>query len=272
MEHKANVWALDDRGLHPAKVAALNKRLECCKLLDNIGIQLTAVNPDFVRQQQAKSLKELEKRLKEGQKKMVKKYSKSAPRIKAKKGKKIALSEVNFVLQRPDEANNSENEEEQADDDDELGELVDISGPTTSRTLPKTASGAMLNTFSALAKKPMHIEYYTDDLVASNSDPILVHQRVHNKHKALTELVPIVSEFEIENDSPLATMLHSIDVYDEAQVLLREKMDFETLSDCSEEDLKSVGLHLGPIKKIRSAIIRRNEVLRNPGPMLDSDL
>lgn len=279
IENKANIWSLDDRGYHPAKVAALNRRLECCRILDTVAYHLTTVNPEYVRQQQVKAFKAMEKRIR-AQKQASNKHSNTLPRTRKNsesksrnKKKSPTTPEQTFLLQRPGE-NGEENDDEEdksEDEDDELRDMVDISGKNALRPLPKIQSGAMLNTFSHLAEKKMTIEY-PDDFQASSSDPNLLRHRPHTT-KAITHIVPLdTNELELENDSPLATFLHSVNIYDDARVLLHEKVDLDSLSLCSQDDLKSVGLPLGPIKKIHEAITRRNEVFEKPGPMIDSDL
>ena len=280
IEHKANIWSLDARGFHPAKVAALNRRLECCRILDSVAIHLNTVNPEYVKQQQTKALKAFEKRIREAQKEASKKHSNTLPRTRKKseskesqkKKKSPTTPEQNFLLQRPGE-NGEENDDEDKseDDDEELCDMVDISGKNALRPLPKMQSGAMLNTLNHLAAKKMTFEY-PDDFQASNSEPNLSRHRPHTT-KAITHIVPLdANELELENDSPLATFLHSVNIYDDTRVLLHEKVDLDSLSLCSQDDLKSVGLPLGPIKKIHEAITRRNEILEKPGPMIDTDL
>lgn len=268
IEYKANIWALEDRGLYPAKVAAFNKRLECFKILDNIVVQLNSRNPDFVRQQQMKAFKDLQKRAKENHKNVTKKNYNTAPRIKAKpkkeKKKKEQTPETTFVLQKPGENEDSE-DDEQDEDDDEIQEMVAISGKNTLRPLPKMTSGAMLTTFNELSKRPMRFEY-PDELQSSNSDPTLLQRRQRQgSGRAITQVIPLnMTELELENDSPLATFLHSLDLYDIAQILLHERMDLESLSLCSQDDLQKIGLQFGPIMKIHGAMLRRKETMDTP--------
>lgn len=261
-------------------MAALNRRLECCRILDSVAIHLNTVNPEYVKQQQTKALKALEKRIREAQKEASKKRSNSLPRTRKseskesrKKKKSPTTPEQTFLLQRPGE-NGEENDDKDKSEDDEDGELcdmMDMSGKNALRSLPKMQSVAMLNTFSHLAAKKMTFEY-PDDFQASNSEPNLFTHRPHTT-KAITHIVPLdANELELENDSPLATFLHSVNIYDDGRVLLHEKVDLDSLSLCSQDDLKNVGLPLGPIKKIHEAITRRKEILEKPGPMIDSDL
>lgn len=281
IEYKASMWALDDRGFHPARVAAQNKRLDCSRILDNIALQANAFNPDFVRAQQTRALKELQKRLKEREKMLKKQHFNSAPRIKTKtksSDKKLSQDNKeegtkNFVLLEKNEKGSDDEEDE---DGDSLQEMVAVSGKNTLRPLPKMTSGAMLNTFTELAKQPMNIEY-PDELKGTGSEPLLQRRQRQGSGKAIGQMVPLdTTDLEFENDSPLATLLHSIDLHDVAQILIREKIDLETLSLCSEDDLRKVdGLQFGPVKKIHNAVIRRNEIIKTPLedlPMISTDL
>jgi len=91
--------------------------------------------------------------------------------------------------------------------------------------------------------------------------------------KSPTELEPLPSNpMEIENDSPLATFLSSLDLLDSVQLLHRERLDLEALALCDEKDLISIGLPLGPRKKILHAIQRRKEVMSHSGRLSDSEL
>lgn len=281
IEHKSNIWALDNRGFHAAKVAALNKRLDCCRILDNLAIHLQSGNPDYVKHLQMKAVKELEKRLKENRavhtkgrrfKHLTEDGYRQRSSSESEKGK--FGENQTFVLQKPNEQNDDEKETDDFDIDEDFPTK---SAKNTLRPLPRMTSGAILNTLSELAKRPMNYDL-PDELQSTSSDPTQLqrsHTHVHSRgpSKAIASIIPIDStEFEIENDSSLATFLHSVDVYESAVILLQEKMDMESLMMCSEEDLKSIGVALGPRKKIMSAISRRTEAIKSPGPMMDTDL
>lgn len=75
-----------------------------------------------------------------------------------------------------------------------------------------------------------------------------------------------------ENDSPLTTFLQSLDITEIAQKLFDEKMDIDSLLLCEEGDFSSIGLPLGPRKKLLAAIKTRRDTLTNPGKMRDTSL
>ncbi|XP_001361594.2 Usher syndrome type-1G protein homolog [Drosophila pseudoobscura] len=55
-------------------------------------------------------------------------------------------------------------------------------------------------------------------------------------------------------------------------VFQKQEIDLETLMLLTEGDIKSLGLPLGPFRKLSFAIQERRNALANPGPMLDSRL
>ena len=75
-----------------------------------------------------------------------------------------------------------------------------------------------------------------------------------------------------ENDSPLTTFLQSLDITEIAQILFDEKMDLDSLLLCEENDFSSIGLPLGPRKKLLAAIKSRRDTLTDPGKLRDTSL
>lgn len=274
--HRANLWALDNRGFHAAKVAALNQKLECCRYLDNIAIHLQTQHPDHVRSQQSKSLKDLEKRVKEAQKHggnyKPRKYhyattpikrTSSDPDVRRKKTNPADAARQNFVLQRPGD------EQGQTQYRSNGGFTFSGRSVAAGRTMPKMHSGAILNTFSELAKQPIQLEGISDHAQKR-------HSSASTKQKAVVTMIPLSFDGEqeftmTENDSPLTTFLHSLDLTETVGLLHREKMDLNSLMLCSEEDLRSVGLALGPRKKILNAIETRKRLFEQEGQLNMTD-
>ena len=275
LEHKSNIFALDNRGMHAAKVAVLNKRLDCYRILDTLHYQLRASNPEYVKIQQTKAINMLEKRLQKGEKTKrphaTTTENGKISRFRIGSMKKKSVSQigddmVTFTLKDPHKM--EEKDEEDTDGEDELdgGDIFDPifvshSAKNTLRPLPKITSGAMLQTFSGMARTSY------DDAASTSSDPI---KNGRSRKKSSTHAGNLIgaiqplnpTEYEIEDDSPLVTFLHSVDAYETGGILLQEKMDLTSLMLCSENDLKSIGLALGPRKKIMDGIIKRNECLK----------
>ena len=151
------------------------------------------------------------------------------------------------------------------------------SAGNTFRPVPRVNAGPLLNTLQSLSQSP-----YT-----SSEPGLALHRRsssgsssetsVHGiNSRSTTDLEPLSplspQVMEIENNSTLATFLTSLDLVDCVQLLHKEKLDLEALALCDEKDLISIGLPLGPRKKILHAIQRRREVMTNPGRLNDSEL
>lgn len=77
---------------------------------------------------------------------------------------------------------------------------------------------------------------------------------------------------EDEETSPLHSFLTTVNLLDFAPVFIREKLDLEALMLCSDDDLKSIRIQLGPRKKILEAAARRKAALGQPGVMKDTFL
>ena len=72
--------------------------------------------------------------------------------------------------------------------------------------------------------------------------------------------------------SPIVLFLASHSMIEYISIFQKEKIDLEALALLNEDDLKSLGLPLGPRKKILKAIERRKSVLKEPGVIHDSHL
>lgn len=57
-----------------------------------------------------------------------------------------------------------------------------------------------------------------------------------------------------------------------ASTLLQEQIDLDSLMLLTENDMKSLGLPLGPYRKLVTAVQERKNALANPGAMVDSAL
>lgn len=72
--------------------------------------------------------------------------------------------------------------------------------------------------------------------------------------------------------TPLVVFLVAHGLMEYTAALAKEKIDLEALMLLTEEDLKSLGLPLGPRKKLAKAIENRKAALDTPGDLLDSKL
>lgn len=72
--------------------------------------------------------------------------------------------------------------------------------------------------------------------------------------------------------SPLEAFLASLHMFEFISVLKKEKIDLAALMLCSDNDLKSINIPLGPRKKILDGIKRRKQRLEKPDAMGDTEL
>uniref|UniRef100_A0A8C5R067 Ankyrin repeat and sterile alpha motif domain containing 4B n=1 Tax=Leptobrachium leishanense TaxID=445787 RepID=A0A8C5R067_9ANUR len=80
-------------------------------------------------------------------------------------------------------------------------------------------------------------------------------------------------ELEEEGEtSPLQVFLASHGLLELLGILTRDKLDLDSLMLCSNEDLQSINIQLGPRKKILNAIDKRQQALAKSGKMGDTKL
>ena len=90
------------------------------------------------------------------------------------------------------------------------------------------------------------------------------------------ELEDTYSQSDIETETTtsktLVTFMASLNLEQFTTSLINESIDLSTLTLCTDDDLKEIGLPLGPRRKILDAIRKRNVALSHPGPMTDSKI
>ncbi|CAK6445069.1 unnamed protein product [Pipistrellus nathusii] len=79
-------------------------------------------------------------------------------------------------------------------------------------------------------------------------------------------------EEDVVDATPLEVFLQSHHLEQFLPFFMREQMDLEALLLCSDEDLQSIQMQLGPRKKVLNAINTRKQVLQQPGPLVDTSL
>lgn len=73
-------------------------------------------------------------------------------------------------------------------------------------------------------------------------------------------------------NSPLETFLASQSLSEFMQIFRREKIDLQALLLCSDEDLTSIHIPLGPRKKLLDACKKRLDTLDEPEAIEDTEL
>ncbi|XP_068380635.1 ankyrin repeat and SAM domain-containing protein 4B isoform X2 [Eschrichtius robustus] len=79
-------------------------------------------------------------------------------------------------------------------------------------------------------------------------------------------------EEDVGDATPLEVFLQSHYLEEFLPIFMREQIDLEALLLCSDEDLQSIHMQLGPRKKVLNAINRRKQVLQQPGQLVDTSL
>ncbi|KAF3814216.1 ankyrin repeat and SAM domain-containing protein 4B [Mirounga leonina] len=79
-------------------------------------------------------------------------------------------------------------------------------------------------------------------------------------------------EEDVVDATPLEVFLQSHHLGEFLPIFMREQIDLEALLLCSDEDLQSIQMQLGPRKKVLNAINRRKQVLQQPGQLVDTSL
>ncbi|XP_072414254.1 pre-mRNA splicing regulator USH1G-like [Chiloscyllium punctatum] len=74
------------------------------------------------------------------------------------------------------------------------------------------------------------------------------------------------------DSSPLETFLASLSISELVPVFNKEQIDLDALVLCSDEDLKSIAIPLGPRKKILEGVQRRQQALEWPDKLEDTSL
>ena len=299
-DKEVNLWALDNQGRTAARIAALGQKADCCRYLDTLAIRWQMQNPEYARKMQNKAMKELKKRVEKSAKsnddrKDHKKvpYSHSTAPSGARtvstssnmqsssatqlipggrRKKQTTPADVirqNFELRSSSSADNINREPTETTPEEDEGGVLRPAGVRT---------GPLLNNLTSLGQ----IQHGATRGVSqesgfgSSSETYLPTTSTSRRSSGSGQSVPdamlSAQPIVIENDSPLATFLQSLDLIDHIQLLHKEKLDLEALALCEEKDLSDIGLPLGPRKKILNAIQRRQALLKKPGRMVDTEL
>ena len=298
LNNGANLYALDDFGRTATKAAAYHNKTACCRYLDTLSVKWEIQNRDFVMKQQRKALQSLKKRSENNAKdgSMAKprqqynyatapassvsplRANKPRPLSGGPRRKKVTAQDAlrqNFELRASCSVTNVGEEQQHSDNEMRSGSLTEFGSNSAANTFrPALNQGPMLN---SLAQLPLKIEP-PDELApesgfhskaSSSISDMDLPDPVRGRHLPQLELVQAHTA---TNESSLATFLSSLDLDDCLPQFKKEKLDIEALALCSESDLISIGLPLGPRKKILSAIERRKQLFSSAGKMTDTEL
>ena len=91
----------------------------------------------------------------------------------------------------------------------------------------------------------------------SKMNGLAVHSRSHRRRAGQVNQEQV-------NLAPLVTFLNALSLEEFKEVFQRERIDLRAVCLCDENDLKEIGLPLGPRKKILDAIKKRSEAFSTP--------
>ncbi|XP_071427351.1 ankyrin repeat and SAM domain-containing protein 4B [Pithys albifrons albifrons] len=322
----ANIFALDNDLRTPLEVAASRDRGECIHILDKAATEQNLLNPKKVFKQKAQAQRNVEKQIKECEKRQEKHqhemnrnyikeklgtvnssrgthsrvklpslfasnttstFSKNLKDTLKLKGKKTAGSTSQerqndqeedtgrrnvmhlFDEKEEDELLNDPEEKNIADNDSQLsifqrpglGKIVfgrNLAADVNPGTVSSEKEGVSFTMSSELFQYENAENGREDD--AENGADIPWNEE------------EIIWDDEEAENTPLEVFLASQMLDEFLPVFMREKIDLDALMLCSDEDLQSIQMELGPRKKVLNAVNKRKQALENPGKTVDTCL
>ncbi|XP_040431214.1 ankyrin repeat and SAM domain-containing protein 4B [Cygnus olor] len=316
----ANIFALDNDLRTPLEVAASRDRHECVRILDKAATEQNMLNPKKVSKQKAqaqrnveKQIKECEKRQEKHQHEMNRNYMKeNVGTVTSSKGthsrvKMPSLFTSNtttpfsknlkdtFKLRTKKTAGSTRSQETQsngqADDKDrrsvmhlfdekEEDELLNDNDSRLSifqrPGLGKIVFGrnlaADVNPGSMSSEKEVISFKMSSELFQNENTENDREDDVENGADIPWQEEELIWDDEEAENTPLEVFLASQMLDEFLPVFMREKIDLDTLMLCSDEDLQSIQIELGPRKKVLNAVNKRKQALKNPGRTVDTCL
>ncbi|KFP27087.1 Ankyrin repeat and SAM domain-containing protein 4B [Colius striatus] len=322
----ANIFALDNDLRTPLDVAASRDRNECVRILDKAVSEQNMLNPKKTSRLKAQALRNMEKQIKECEKRqekhqheMNRSYMKEkVGTVNSSKGthsrvKLPSLFTANagtfsknlkdtFKLKAKKAADSTKSQETQNNDQE------DVTGRrTVLHFFDEKEEDELLNdlgekNFSddsqlSIFKRPGLGKIVFGRNLAADVNPGTVSSEKEGiSFKMSSELfqyenaengreddakngadIPWQEEEVIWDDeeaesTPLEVFLASQTLGEFLPVFMREKIDLDALMLCSDEDLQSIQMELGPRKKVLNAINKRKQALQNPGKTVDTCL
>ncbi|NXW56430.1 ANS4B protein, partial [Eurystomus gularis] len=323
----ANIFALDNDLRTPLEVAASRDRNECVRILDKAATEQNMLNPKKVSKLKAqaqrnveKQIKECEKRQEKHQHEMNRNYMKEkVGTVNSFKGthSRVKLPSLfasntspfskslkdTFKLRTKKTADSTRSQETQSNDQkDDTGrrtvmhlfdekeedELLNDHGE---KNFPDNDSQLSIFKRPGLGKIVFGRNLAADvnlETVPSEKEGIsfnmssefFQHENAENDGEDDTENgadIPwheeeVIWDDEEAENTPLEVFLASQMLDEFLPVFMREKIDLDALMLCSDEDLQSIQIELGPRKKVLNAVTKRKQALKNPGKTVDTCL
>ncbi|NXL34800.1 ANS4B protein, partial [Glaucidium brasilianum] len=319
----ANIFALDNDLRTPLEVAANRDRNECVRILDKAATEQNMLNPKKVSKLKAQAQRNVEKQIKECEKRQEKhqhemnrnymkekvgtvsssrgthsrvklptifasntspfsKNLKDTLKLKTKKTADSTRSQKTQSSDQEDDAGRrtvmhlfDEREEDDVGDknfSDSDSQLSIFKRPGLGKIVFGRNLAADVNPGTASTEK--------ESISFKMSSELFQYENAENGREDDAENgadIPwheeeVLWDDEEAENTPLEVFLASQMLDEFLPVFMREKIDLDALMLCSDEDLQSIQMELGPRKKVLNAVSKRKEALKNPGKTVDTCL
>ncbi|XP_026715091.1 ankyrin repeat and SAM domain-containing protein 4B [Athene cunicularia] len=319
----ANIFALDNDLRTPLEVAANRDRNECVRILDKAATEQNMLNPKKVSKLKAQAQKNVEKQIKECEKRQEKhqhemnrnymkekvgtvnssrgthsrvklptlfasntspfsKNLKDTLKLKTKKTTDSTRSQKTQSSDQEDDAGRrtvmhlfDEREE------DDVGEKNFSDSDTQLSIFKRPGLGKIVFGRNLAADvNPGTASTEKESISFKMSSELFQYENAENGREDDAENgadIPwhedeVLWDDEEAENTPLEVFLASQMLDEFLPVFMREKIDLDALMLCSDEDLQSIQMELGPRKKVLNAVSKRKEALKNPGKTVDTCL
>ncbi|KAF1494275.1 Ankyrin repeat and SAM domain-containing protein 4B, partial [Pygoscelis antarcticus] len=323
----ANIFALDNDLRTPLEAAASRDRNECVRILDKAATEQNMLNPKKVSKLKAQAQRNVEKQIKECEKRQEKHqhemnqnyikekvgtvnssrgthsrvklpglfasnttspFSKNLKDTFKLKAKKTAGSTRSQETQSSDQENGTGRRtvmhlfDEKEEEDELLNDLGEkhFSDDSQLSIFKRPGLGKIVFGRNLAADvNPGIVSSEKEGISFKMSSELFQYENAENGREDGAENgadIPwheeeVIWDDEAEN-SPLEVFLASQMLDEFLPVFMREKIDLDALMLCSDEDLQSIQMELGPRKKVLSAMNKRKQALKNPGKTVDTCL
>ncbi|KAF1626045.1 Ankyrin repeat and SAM domain-containing protein 4B, partial [Eudyptes chrysocome] len=324
----ANIFALDNDLRTPLEVAASRDRNECVRILDKAATEQNMLNPKKVSKLKAQAQRNVEKQIKECEKRQEKHqhemnrnyikekvgtvnssrgthsrvklpglfasnttspFSKNLKDTLKLKAKKTAGSTRSQETQSSDQENGTgrrtvmhlfdEKEEDELLND--LGEKNFFDNDSQLSIFKRPGLGKIVFGRNLAADvNPGIVSSEKEGISFKMSSELFQYENAENGREDGAENgadIPwheeeVIWDDEEAENTPLEVFLASQMLDEFLPVFMREKIDLDALMLCSDEDLQSIQMELGPRKKVLNAMNKRKQALKNPGKTVDTCL
>ncbi|KFV17669.1 Ankyrin repeat and SAM domain-containing protein 4B [Tauraco erythrolophus] len=324
----ANIFALDNDLRTPLEVAASRDRNECVSILDKAATEQNMLNPKKVSKLKAQAQRNVEKQIKECEKRQEKhQYEMNRNYMKEKVGtvnssggthSRVKLPSLfasntvssfsknlkdTFKLKAKKTADSTRSQETQSNDEEhgmgrrtvmhlfdekeedellnDLGEKNFSDNDSQLSIFQRPGLGKIVFGRNLAANvDPGTVSSDKEGISFKMSSELFHYENAENGKEDDAENGPDIPWHEEEviwddgeaDNTPLEVFLASQMLDEFLPVFMREKIDLDALMLCSDQDLQSIQMELGPRKKVLNAVNKRKEAFKNPGKAVDTRL